>query len=69
MRRTVVECIIIADMRGMQMARFLQHCVLPRAIFTDIDAVYCAHFVHLLHQQRTGFFQTVFFFDKVIALR
>uniref|UniRef100_A0A9J2PZ50 THO complex subunit 2 n=1 Tax=Ascaris lumbricoides TaxID=6252 RepID=A0A9J2PZ50_ASCLU len=53
------------NMRGMQMARFLQHCVLPRAIFTDIDAVYCAHFVHLLHQQRTGFFQTVFFFDKL----
>ncbi|KHN79043.1 THO complex subunit 2 [Toxocara canis] len=53
------------NMRGMQMARFLQHCVLPRAVFTDIDAVYCAHFVHLLHQQRTGFFQTVFFFDKL----
>ncbi|VDK59447.1 unnamed protein product [Anisakis simplex] len=53
------------NMRGMQMARFLQYCILPRAVFTDIDAVYCAHFVHLLHQQRTGFFQTVFFFDKL----
>ncbi|VDN37450.1 unnamed protein product [Gongylonema pulchrum] len=51
-------------LRGTQMARFLQHCILPRAVFTDMDAEYCAHFILLLHQQRTGFFQTVFFFDK-----
>uniref|UniRef100_A0A0N4UJS0 THO complex subunit 2 n=1 Tax=Dracunculus medinensis TaxID=318479 RepID=A0A0N4UJS0_DRAME len=51
--------------RGAQMARFLQSCIIPRAIFTDFDATYCARFVHLLHQQRTGFFQTVFFFDKL----
>uniref|UniRef100_A0A1I7W1H0 THO complex subunit 2 n=1 Tax=Loa loa TaxID=7209 RepID=A0A1I7W1H0_LOALO len=52
-------------LRGTQMARFLQHCILPRAIFTDMDAAFCAHFIFLLHQQRTGFFQTVFFFDKL----
>ncbi|MCP9258754.1 THO complex subunit 2-like [Dirofilaria immitis] len=52
-------------LRGTQMARFLQHCILPRAVFTDMDATFCAHFILLLHQQRTGFFQTVFFFDKL----
>ncbi|VDN03794.1 unnamed protein product [Thelazia callipaeda] len=52
-------------LRGTQMARFLQHCILPRAIFTDMDAAFCAQFIFLLHQQRTGFFQTVFFFDKL----
>uniref|UniRef100_A0A0R3RSG9 THO complex subunit 2 n=1 Tax=Elaeophora elaphi TaxID=1147741 RepID=A0A0R3RSG9_9BILA len=52
-------------LRGTQMARFLQHCILPRAVFTDMDAAFCAHFILLLHQQRTGFFQTVFFFDKL----
>ncbi|VDK68981.1 unnamed protein product [Litomosoides sigmodontis] len=52
-------------LRGTQMARFLQHCILPRAVFTDMDAAFCAHFILLLHHQRTGFFQTVFFFDKL----
>uniref|UniRef100_A0A158R5S7 THO complex subunit 2 n=1 Tax=Syphacia muris TaxID=451379 RepID=A0A158R5S7_9BILA len=54
-------------LRGMQMAHFLQHCILPRAVFTDVDAAYCAKFVHLMHVQRTGFFQTVFFFDKLFT--
>lgn len=54
--------------RTSQMVRFFQACILPRAIFSEVDAVYCAKFVETLHVIRTGFFQTIVFFDKVFNL-
>ncbi|KAK0417584.1 hypothetical protein QR680_013097 [Steinernema hermaphroditum] len=49
-----------------QMPRFMQACVLPRAVCTEIDAMYCAMFIELLQTQGTAFFQTVVFFNKLV---
>jgi len=55
---------LIAD-RSIQMMRFLQSCVLPRVLCSEVDAVYCAEFVRTLHFTKTTDFQTIIFFDKV----
>lgn len=45
--------------------RFLQLCVFPRCIFTQIDAVYCAKFIHIIHLLKTPNFSTLLFYDRV----
>lgn len=45
--------------------RFLQLCVFPRCTFTQIDAVYCAKFVHTIHLLKTPNFSTLLFYDRV----
>lgn len=45
--------------------KFLQLCLFPRCIFSSIDAVYCAHFVELVHQQKTPNFCTLLCYDRV----
>lgn len=48
--------------------KFLQLCLFPRCIFSSIDAVYCARFVELVHQQKTPNFCTLLCYDRVRAL-
>ncbi|CAI4222295.1 unnamed protein product [Auanema sp. JU1783] len=50
--------------RAQQTIGFLQRCIIPRALFSELDAVFCAKIVILFHQQRTTFFQTLVFIDK-----
>jgi THO complex subunit 2 len=47
------------------MLRFLQSCIFPRVICSEVDAVYCAEFVRAMHITKTNDFQTIVFFDKV----
>uniref|UniRef100_A0A674MPM8 THO complex subunit 2 n=1 Tax=Takifugu rubripes TaxID=31033 RepID=A0A674MPM8_TAKRU len=47
--------------------KFLQLCLFPRCIFSAIDAVYCAHFVELVHQQKTPNFCTLLCYDRVFS--
>ncbi|MFT7796093.1 THO complex subunit 2-like [Arapaima gigas] len=47
--------------------KFLQLCVFPRCIFSAIDAVYCARFVELVHQQKTPNFCTLLCYDRVFS--
>ncbi|KAI6218881.1 THO complex subunit 2 [Aphelenchoides besseyi] len=51
---------------GPQMLRFLHSCILPRCVFSEVDAVYCARFIFLLHSIRTGWFTTLNLIDKII---
>ncbi|EGW11920.1 THO complex subunit 2 [Cricetulus griseus] len=44
--------------------KFLQLCIFPRCIFSAIDAVYCARFVELVHQQKTPNFSTLLCYDR-----
>lgn len=44
---------------------FLQLFLYPRAIFTAIDAVYCAKFVQVIHLLKTPNFSTLICFDRV----
>uniref|UniRef100_A0A914HDU3 THO complex subunit 2 n=1 Tax=Globodera rostochiensis TaxID=31243 RepID=A0A914HDU3_GLORO len=54
-----------APNRTSQMLRFLQSCVLPRVICSEVEAVYCAKLVETLHTIKTGYFQTIVFMDKI----
>ncbi|KAH0510598.1 THO complex subunit 2 [Microtus ochrogaster] len=47
--------------------KFLQLCIFPRCIFSAIDSVYCAHFVELVHQQKTPNFSTLLCYDRVFS--
>uniref|UniRef100_A0A7E4VCR3 THO complex subunit 2 n=1 Tax=Panagrellus redivivus TaxID=6233 RepID=A0A7E4VCR3_PANRE len=53
--------------RSSQMLRFLQSCILPRAMFSESDAAYCAKFVEVLHRQKTPNLQSMLFFDKIFC--
>ena len=41
----------------------------PRCVFTASDAVYCAKFVHMLHNLKTPNFSTLLCFDRVSNLK
>ncbi|XP_076878905.1 THO complex subunit 2 isoform X2 [Brachyhypopomus gauderio] len=47
--------------------KFLQLCLFPRCVFSAIDAVYCARFVELVHQQKTPNFCTLLCYDRVFS--
>lgn len=47
--------------------KFLQLCVFPRSVFSQLDAVYCAKFVHIMHLLRTPNFSTLLCFDRVFS--
>ncbi|XP_044176473.1 THO complex subunit 2-like isoform X1 [Acropora millepora] len=47
--------------------QFLQLCMFPRCVFTASDAVYCAKFVHMLHNLKTPNFSTLLCFDRVFS--
>ena len=45
--------------------QFLQLCLFPRCSFTALDAVYCAKFVHIIHNLKTPNFSTLLCYDRV----
>uniref|UniRef100_A0A1I7X8W3 Tho2 domain-containing protein n=1 Tax=Heterorhabditis bacteriophora TaxID=37862 RepID=A0A1I7X8W3_HETBA len=53
--------------RSQQTGSFLQMCIIPRALFSESDAIYCARLVIILHQQRTTLFQSLIFIDKTFS--
>jgi len=48
-----------------RMIRFLQVCIYPRVVLSEVDALYCVKFIETLHLSRTPCFQTIVLFDKV----
>lgn len=55
----------VNPLRRNQIIRFLQACVLPRVLFSEVEAVYCSRFVTMMHASRVEQFQTMVFFDKI----
>jgi len=47
--------------------KFLQFCIFPRAIFSALDAVYCAKMIHMLHQLKTTNFSTLLCLDRIFT--
>ncbi|GFR79737.1 THO complex subunit 2-like [Elysia marginata] len=43
----------------------LQYCLFPRCCFTASDAVYCGHFISILHNLETPNFSTLITYDRV----
>ncbi|CAK5013732.1 unnamed protein product [Meloidogyne enterolobii] len=53
--------------KSSQTLRFLQSCIFPRVICSEVDAVYCAELVRALHITKTNDFQTIVLFDKIFT--
>merc|ERR1712045_772021 len=51
--------------KNMAITSFLQYCIFPRCGFTAIDAVYCAKFIHILHQLKTPNFSSLICYDRI----
>ncbi|CAH0560689.1 unnamed protein product [Brassicogethes aeneus] len=47
--------------------RFLQLCLFPRCTFTQIDALYCAKFVQIIHMLKTPNFSTLLCYDRLFC--
>jgi len=54
-----------SNARSLSVSGFLQYCLLPRCIFTDMDALYCSKMFHVINQLGTPNFWTVFCYDRV----
>ncbi|KAL7676486.1 hypothetical protein ACOME3_002739 [Neoechinorhynchus agilis] len=46
---------------------FLQLCVFPRCILSEIDAVYCSKFINELHRLKLQNFSTIICFDRTFT--
>lgn len=44
----------------------IQYCIFPRAILSDLDALFCAKFIQRMHSQGTFNFSTLTLYDKVV---
>ncbi|XP_020805921.1 LOW QUALITY PROTEIN: THO complex subunit 2 [Drosophila serrata] len=47
--------------------QFLQLCLFPRCTFTALDALYCAKFVHTIHNLKTSNFATLLCYDRIFC--
>uniref|UniRef100_A0A182W6T4 THO complex subunit 2 n=1 Tax=Anopheles minimus TaxID=112268 RepID=A0A182W6T4_9DIPT len=47
--------------------QFLQLCLFPRCTFTALDAIYCAKFVHTIHNLKTANFSTLLCYDRIFC--
>ena len=47
----------------------VQECVMPRMLFSPMDALYCAKFAELLHTTGVPYFSTVWYYNEVRAVR
>uniref|UniRef100_A0A1I7U919 THO complex subunit 2 n=1 Tax=Caenorhabditis tropicalis TaxID=1561998 RepID=A0A1I7U919_9PELO len=43
----------------------IQQCLLPRALFSELDAVFCGKFFFMLHEMRTPFFPSILIMDRL----
>lgn len=60
-----VHSVLSESTKNETITKFLQLCIFPRCVFSAIDAVYCARFVELVHQQKTPNFCTLLCYDRV----
>ncbi|CAF1264050.1 unnamed protein product [Adineta ricciae] len=46
---------------------FLQLCIFPRCLLSEIDAVYCAYFIRTIHDLATPNFSTIICYDRLFS--
>ncbi len=46
---------------------FLQLCIFPRCLLSEIDALYCAHFIRVVHDLVTPNFSTIICYDRLFS--
>ncbi|KZW03863.1 hypothetical protein EXIGLDRAFT_715906 [Exidia glandulosa HHB12029] len=45
--------------------QILQHCIMPRALISPMDADFCSHFIKIVHERATPSFHTLRIYDKI----
>lgn len=60
------ECFAYDTVSRSSIQTFLMYCIYPRCVSTPDDALYCAQFVFLLHQNETPGFSTMLFIDELV---
>ena len=46
---------------------FLQLCIFPRCLLSEIDALYCAYFIRVIHDLVTPNFSTIICYDRLFS--
>lgn len=46
---------------------FLQLCIFPRCLLSEIDALYCAYFIRVIHDLVTPHFSTIICYDRLFS--
>ncbi|CAF1369508.1 unnamed protein product, partial [Didymodactylos carnosus] len=46
---------------------FLQLCIFPRCLLSEIDALYCAQFIRIIHDLATPNFSTIICYDRIFS--
>jgi hypothetical protein len=53
--------------RAETITEFLQLCIFPRCLLSEIDALYCAHFIRVIHDLATPNFSTIICYDRLFS--
>lgn len=60
------DCFMSETASTRSIQTFLMHCIYPRCTSSPDDALYCAQFVSLLHQNETPGFSTMILIDELV---
>lgn len=55
-----------ADRKTEMITQFMQICIVPRCMFSALDATFCARFTQLMHKMRTENWPTLLYLDRVL---
>ena len=65
-RLVYTQCIHVSESaKNVSVCSFIQHCIVPRCAFSSVDAMYCAHFLYMLHINKTPNFSSLICYDRV----
>ncbi|XP_041357183.1 THO complex subunit 2-like isoform X2 [Gigantopelta aegis] len=59
--------ILSGSTKNETVTQLLQLCIFPRCCFTASDALFCAKFIHVLHDLKTPNFSTLICFDRIFC--
>ncbi|KAG0214662.1 THO complex subunit 2 [Mortierella sp. GBA30] len=57
----------LASERQDVISQVIQHCIYPRAILSNLDALFCAKFIQILHSIGTSDLSTLTLYDKILV--
>ncbi|KAF9123599.1 THO complex subunit 2 [Mortierella sp. 14UC] len=57
---------LVANDRQEIASQTIQYCIYPRAVSSNLDALYCSKFIELMHNLGTANFPTLSLYDKLI---
>jgi THO complex subunit 2 len=65
--KTFINILLGNRTRAETITEFLQLCIFPRCLLSEIDALYCAHFIRVIHDLATPNFSTIICYDRLFS--